>query len=355
MAGVDDPAPQYREPDFMTGMAMTRLAFLVVLAATLAVPALGQTTRRDTPAPAARAPAKGATAAPSAGGSSEVQLRQRIDQLEEQLAEMQTIIGTLESLARGGAPAAGAAPSSFRPSAGGPMEEGRLDSLETQIRALTSQLERLSEHVRALEGGRAASPAASLPPPAAPMADARPMPPMAPAPAPTSAAPPGFGSTTVRPSLDDRDAIGRIIDGPRGAPPAAMAPPAPENPKQHYEVAYGLLLQQDYAAAQASFEDFLTRYPRDGLSGNAQYWLAETFFVRGQFKAAAQAFLKGYQTYASSPKAPDSLFKLAVSLDRLGQKNDACATFGELLQKFPSAPANIKSRAQTERQRLGCA
>jgi tol-pal system protein YbgF len=177
------------------------------------------------------------------------------------------------------------------------------------------------------------------------MADARPAPPPA----------PGFGSTTVRPSMDDRDAIGRIIDGPRGMPPAAMAPPAPANPKQHYEVAYGLLLQQDYAAAQASFEDFLARYPRDGLAGNAQYWLAETFFVRGQYKTAAQAFLKGYQTYSTSPKAPDSLFKLAISLDRLGQKNDACATFGELLQKFPSASATIKNRAQTERHRLGCA
>jgi tol-pal system protein YbgF len=99
----------------------------------------------------------------------------------------------------------------------------------------------------------------------------------------------------------------------------------------------------------------LARYPRDGLAGNAQYWLGESYFVRGQFKPAAQAFLKGYQTYAGSPKAPDSLFKLAVSLDRMGQKNDACATFGELLQKFPTAPANIKSRAQTERQRLGCA
>lgn len=344
----------------MIGMANSRLAILFVSALGLcglqlmpAVPGLAQAPPKGPPTAAAPAkPPSKAPSAPAAAPSSEAQLRQRIDQLEEQLTEMQTIVGTLESLARSGVPAA-ASPSSFRPGApaSSAMEDGRVDGLETQIRAMAAQLERLSEQVRALEGGRGAAPAAappSAPPLPPPVAEGRMPPPPV----------PGFGSTTVRPSLDDRDAIGRIIggpDSPRGAPPSGAAAMGAESPKQHYEIAYGMILQQDYAAAQASFEDFLARYPRDALAGNAQYWLGETFFVRGQFKPAAQAFLKGYQTYASSPKAPDSLFKLALSLDRMGQKNDACATFGELLQKFPSAPSGIKGRAQTERQRLGCA
>lgn len=341
----------------MIVMANSRLAILLVslgfggLLHMPAAPSLAQAPPKGPPAAAPGKPPAKAPAAPAAAPSGEAQLRQRIDQLEEQLTEMQTIIGTLESLARSGVPAA-AAPSSFRPGApaASAMEDGRVDGLETQIRAMAAQLERLSEQVRALEGGRGAAPAvpSSAPPLPPPVADGRMPPPPV----------PGFGSTTVRPSLDDRDAIGRIIGGPdsgRGPPASAAAAMGAESPKQHYEIAYGMILQQDYAAAQASFEDFLARYPRDALAGNAQYWLGETFFVRGQFKPAAQAFLKGYQTYGSSPKAPDSLFKLALSLDRMGQKNDACATFGELLQKFPSAPASIKGRAQTERQRLGCA
>ncbi|MEO0673196.1 MAG: tetratricopeptide repeat protein, partial [Pseudomonadota bacterium] len=70
--------------------------------------------------------------------------------------------------------------------------------------------------------------------------------------------------------------------------------------------------------------------------------------------SAASAFLKGYQTYDRSPKAPDSLLKLAMSLDRLGQKDAACSSFGELSQKFPQAPGHIRSRATSERRRLGC-
>jgi tol-pal system protein YbgF len=144
-----------------------------------------------------------------------------------------------------------------------------------------------------------------------------------------------------------------------GAPPpvttAALAPPGDgSNPKQLYETAYGYLLQRDYGAAEAAFDDFLRRHPSDSLSGNAQYWLGESHFVRGQYKAAAASFLKGYQSYADGAKAPDSLLKLAMSLDRLGQKDAACSSYGELATKFPNAPASVKSRAQSERQRVGC-
>ena len=163
------------------------------------------------------------------------------------------------------------------------------------------------------------------------------------------------------------DAGGPPASAPPGAtrqqaaisPPAASATPSPTTSdvgaKQLYETAYGHLLQQDYGAAEAAFDDFLKRYPNDGLAGNAQYWLGESHYVRGQYKAAASAFLKGYQSFGRSAKAPDSLLKLAMSLDRLGQKEQACLSFGELASKFPSAPAHVKARAQSERQRLGCA
>ena len=128
------------------------------------------------------------------------------------------------------------------------------------------------------------------------------------------------------------------------APVATAALPLPldsTNPKELYETAYGYLLQRDYGAAQAAFDDFLAKYPNNSLSGNAQYWLGETHFVRGQYKAAAGAFLKGYQTYAQSAKAPDSLLKLAMSLDRLGQKDAACSSYAELSSKFPNAPQSV--------------
>lgn len=278
-------------------------------------------------------------------------LMARIQSLEEQLVDMQVVVGTLESLAKSGTANTGG----YRPTGGGSAADaGRIDALENQIRALSGELQQLNGQVRALSsGGRQGSVQGTTTPifPEAPQIE----------PAATDLAA-GFGATTVTTAPDP---IGGLIAGGTpsdtyaGAPPsvatAALAPAEDNvNPKQLYETAYGYLLQRDYGAAETAFTDFLQRFPNDSLSGNAQYWLGETYFVRGQYKAAASAFLKGYQVYAKGSKAPDSLLKLAMSLDRLGQKDAACTSYNELNSRFPNAPQSVRARAQSERQRVGC-
>ncbi len=88
--------------------------------------------------------------APQGGGDQA--LRQRVEQLEEQLVDLQVVIGTLESLARSGVRPAAPSVGSSGPMSG--SEEARLDSMETQIRALTAQIEQLSSDVRAGAGRR---------------------------------------------------------------------------------------------------------------------------------------------------------------------------------------------------------
>ena len=69
--------------------------------ATLAPPAPGQAPAKPT---AQKAPAvgkvTGAGPATAASGGGDAALRQRVEQLEEQIVDMQVVIGTLESLAK---------------------------------------------------------------------------------------------------------------------------------------------------------------------------------------------------------------------------------------------------------------
>jgi tol-pal system protein YbgF len=350
----------------------------LVAGAAIAEPARAPVLLAQEATPQAQPKAK--AAAPQGGQDSA--LKERIEQLEEQLVDMQVVVGTLESLARGGGggstPAAGGGGSY----GGGGADSVRLDGLETQMRALSAQIQQLTDQVRTLGGQPRRSDAGGAPAATTPGM----------APTDSAGAGPGsaggaadsgrFGSTTVT-AGSGGDAIGGLIEtdpppaggtssapgpaagapGTEGAagadmaalPPAFGAATAPNaadagNAKQLYETAYGYLMQRDYGA----FEDFLTRYPQDSLAGNAQYWLGEAHFVRGEYKAAASSFLKGYQNYAGNARAADSLLKLAMSLDRLGQKDAACSSFGELSTRFPNAPENVKMRAKSERQRIGC-
>jgi tol-pal system protein YbgF len=129
---------------------------------------------------------------------------------------------------------------------------------------------------------------------------------------------------------------------------------AGDTPEEKYSHAFSLLSQANYDQAEQALRAFLEEYPNHRLAGNAKYWLGETHYVRGQYQDAAVAFAEGYQAYPDSSKAPDNLLKLGKSLSALGETNDACGTYGELVRRFPNAAPTILKQADQERRRLGC-
>jgi tol-pal system protein YbgF len=308
--------------------------------------------------------------APAGGG--DAALRERVEQLEGQLVDLQVVIGTLESLARTGG--VSSTPARSEASGGGVSagDRGRLDSMETQIRALTAQVEQLAAEMRA-QGQRRSDAGAAAPGGFA-------------ADAPQTSR---FGSTTV--TSDNADPIGALAAGdpaPQGPPasrfpqqtaPQGPAPPttygseslpppggggqfaaidpAPAgggSPKQLYETAYGHLLQQDYGEAQAGFREFLKVYPQDSLAPNALYWLGESHYVQRNYADAAEAFDLVITAYGTSGKAADAQLKRGMALAQLGKRQDACAALRGVASKYPSAPASLKAKADGERQRIGC-
>ena len=106
--------------------------------------------------------------------------------------------------------------------------------------------------------------------------------------------------------------------------------------------------------AEAALRSFIQAHPKHELSGNAQYWLGETYYVRKNYEDAVVAYLEGYQKYPKNQKAPDNLLKLGMSLANLGKKQEACATFTQLRQKFPKARSTIRKTAASQRKKLGC-
>lgn len=127
-----------------------------------------------------------------------------------------------------------------------------------------------------------------------------------------------------------------------------------KEPKEVYDAAYKLLNEQKYAEAQIALEDFIEKYPNDTLAGNAQYWLGETFYVRGMYELAAVAFAKGFKTYKTGSKGADSLFKLGLTMEKLEKKKEACTAFKNIKKEFPKASDSLLSKAKKEMEKLGC-
>lgn len=133
----------------------------------------------------------------------------------------------------------------------------------------------------------------------------------------------------------------------------ALGTAASADPEVVYERSYESLLRRQFGDAEVGFRGFLEQHRDHSLAGNAQYWLGETYYVQGDYKQAASAFLSGYRDFPKSRKAADSLLKLGLSLNRLGQKEQACAAYMQVGSQFPKA-AEAKKRAQSEIKRAGC-
>ena len=297
----------------------------------------------------------------AAAQSSDVRpLLDRLDRLERDmnLLQRQVYRGT----GPGGAPVAVSPPD--------PQSavnyEVRFSQLEDQMRTLTGQIEEINYNIDQLKrrldtlvsdvdqrlssiehGGGAGAVVQGAPAPAA-------------QPAPRNlAAPRGAGANPAEPPSQS-GTLGQVpvareqtaAAAPAAAAEAGVLPSG--TPQEQYNYAFGLLRQANYPAAEHALRAFIQRYPNDQLTGNAQYWLGETYYVRKDYNNAAAVFAEGYQKYPKGGKAADNLMKLGMSLAQLGQKADACRAFGRLDRDFPTAPAAIKDRAGDEKKRLGC-
>jgi tol-pal system protein YbgF len=127
-----------------------------------------------------------------------------------------------------------------------------------------------------------------------------------------------------------------------------------DNPSDLYQVAYGHVLAGDYAQAEQEFRDYLDIFPKGEKAADANFWMGEAQYSQGKFSDSAKTFLNAHQAFGSSPKAPEMLLKLGMSLAQLDNKETACATLREVGKRYPNASSAVKTKLKSEQSRLAC-
>ncbi len=126
------------------------------------------------------------------------------------------------------------------------------------------------------------------------------------------------------------------------------------NPEKQYEFATSFLKVGDYSTAERALREFIDTNPNHELSGNAQYWYAETYRIRQLYTDAASAYLEGYQKYPNSKKAPINLLKLGVSLVQIGEKDQGCLMIIGVKKQYPQANQSVLQKAKYEEKKFEC-
>jgi tol-pal system protein YbgF len=297
---------------------------------------------------------------PRGGGDGNPALAGRLERLEQQLADLQNVVAAVETLAKNNSGGTG-----YSAATGGASPE-QVRQLSEQIADLTQRLERLEGRLGANTGPGTEQPRQqtgyNAVPPASGFEDKQQLPPLGVPPGPTeryqptrpSYTPPQTayaGPPPTRPGVYGGD----LSAPPPVAPlPTQVTAPTTTSARALFDQAAGALNRHEYSAAETYFQQFMDQYPTDALAGSAQYWLGETAFASGEYRTAADRFLKTFTSYPNTERAPEALLKLAISLRRLGENAAACDSFAELQRRYPSGPKTVLQRADVEKKRANC-
>ena len=137
-------------------------------------------------------------------------------------------------------------------------------------------------------------------------------------------------------------------------PETSIAATGTDSVRADFDNAYTYIQQHQFEQAEMGFRSFLQSHPRSKLAPDATYWLGESYLQRARYRDAAEQFLKITTNYGGSPKGPDSMLKLGVSLRGLGANDQACATFAEVGTKIPDGRPALLKDVQREQQRAKC-
>ena len=233
----------------------------------------------------------------------------------------------------------------------------QISALQSQVQSLQGQIEELKHALDESKQrnkdqyidldsriGRLEGRAGTAPPPAAAAAPARAgssQPPDidlgSPAnrpPPPASAAPSGEANGDLTPQDQAAVAPGESDDAAddNGAPADA---PDPAAAMTAYNSAFDALKNAHYAESARRFQSFIDQYPNHELTGNAYYWLGESYYVTQNYDVAEKAFQTLLQRFPNSQKSPDALLKVGYCQYGLKQWDQAQSTLNQVVQSYP--------------------
>ena len=205
----------------------------------------------------------------------------------------------------------------------------RMTALEEQNRQLTGRIEELEYQSKQIEAKLEAAATAPAPVPE-PIAESTP--------APTS----------------ENPYVTKVGD----ENPTYVTKPEPEEPnlmmENDFDNAFTYVASEDYAKAKPALTEFIKKYPQTDLAGEAYFWMGEVAWSQKDYTNAALNYLKGYKEAPTGGKASENILKMALTLNQLGKKDEACKYVQRFETEFPDSHPSLKAKSSQAKTSIGC-
>jgi TolA-binding protein len=113
-----------------------------------------------------------------------------------------------------------------------------------------------------------------------------------------------------------------------------------------------LFALEKWDEAVEGYSIFIDFNPESELLGEAYFEQGQAFASLERWTDAARSYLGAFSYDRESIIAPNALYYLGLSLDKIGQRQEACQTVNEVVVRYPDAP--IISTAINQMQIMEC-
>lgn len=109
--------------------------------------------------------------------------------------------------------------------------------------------------------------------------------------------------------------------------------------KGDYDAAFALVLKKQDDQAIIAFNTFLTAYPKSRYQANANYWLGQLYYNKGQKDEAMHHYARVVKSDAKSEKSPEALFKVGKILEEKKDNDKAKGVYKKIIAEYANSTA----------------
>ena len=210
---------------------------------------------------------------------------------------------------------------------------GKMDALQTDLRALRGQVETLAHQLQQLQSQQKAM---------FTDVDKRLATAAKTAKSPKAIAP--LQAPSPREEDTDAPASDVIVNPLKPVKPVALKKTAaslnPAEEQQIYQSAYNLIKSKKYSDAIDTLQNMLQKYPSGQFAANAHYWLGELYNLTGNNDQAAMEFSAVARDFPDSPKVSDAQLKIGLIYAGQFKWTEAKSAFKKVINNYPGTASS---------------
>jgi tol-pal system protein YbgF len=140
-------------------------------------------------------------------------------------------------------------------------------------------------------------------------------------------------------------------DGSAPTASGAATPPAGLSASQLYDSSLRDLTGGNLDLAMQGFTEYLKYFDSTERAPNAQFYVGQIYYNRGEYDSAIKAFDAVLERYGDNTKTADATYMKGMSLLKSGRRTEAGKEFLNVIQKYPKS--EVAPKARDARKALG--